>query len=81
MKTFTVNAETWKSYLAKKAQKNALAKEVKSLEDGFGFPDAKEIAEDIKIEIVNGNNQAVGKMTIYFVDTVEIPAGWRRRIS
>ena len=84
-----VNADQWSQYLKAKAQRSALDKQIKGLELGFQIPDATKLASDysavqgetLTVEVVNGNNQTIGKLTVFWFPGSETPAAWRKRIS
>jgi len=84
-----VNSDQWSQYLKAKAQRSALEKQIKSLEADFKIPDASQLAsefsavqgETLPIEIVNGNGQTIGKLTVFWFPGSETPPAWRKRIS
>ncbi len=89
MKKIIVNADDWSKYLKAKAQANALRQEIAGLETKFNLPDATELAAEfgaqpgdkLSCEIVNGNGQTIGKISVFYFPGSETPAAWRKRIS
>jgi hypothetical protein len=79
--TLKVKAEDWGRFLKLKAEKSSLEKEIKALENSFGFPEAEKVAADKTFLIVSGNGDVCGKFTVYWFSGAEIPEGWRKRIS
>jgi hypothetical protein len=87
--TLAVTSADWNKYIRLKAEKSAIEKSLKALEQSFAFPAPEDIAggfkltsdDSISIVIVNGNADIVGKVAIYWHSGSVIPAGWRKRIS
>ena len=84
-----IDAENWSRYLKAKAQANALKREIEGMETAFNLPVPAEVAaafganegDKLCVEIVNGNAQTIGKLSVYWFGGSETPAGWRKRIS
>lgn len=76
-----VASEDWKRFLKLKAEKSAIERELKKLEESFDFPKAEEVAEEKQLVIFNGNGDEVGKLSVYWYGGATIPPAWRRRIS
>jgi cell division protein FtsB len=76
-----VKADEWAKYLKLKSEKSALERQIKTLEESFQLPEAKDIAREISGVIKNGNGDEVGKISFFHYPGANIPAGWRRRIS
>lgn len=88
-KQITVSADKWSEYLRKKAQANALKREIESLESEFNLPEPAALAAEygaqtgdkLMLEIINGNGQAIGKLSVFWFPGSETPPSWRKRIS
>lgn len=84
-----VESRVWKQYLALKAEQAAIAKQVKAIESALDFPEASELAESFSckpgdgfsVSIVNGNQDILGKLSVFWYPGASIPSGWRKRIS
>lgn len=88
-KSFVVSAADWSRYLKLKAECSALEKQVKSLEQTFGFPTPDSLAldygavsgETLTFAVVNGNGDYMGKISVFYYPGADIPPSWRKRIS
>jgi hypothetical protein len=76
-----VEADQWTKYLKLKAERASVEREIKGIEETFHFPSAEEVGRDAQMVIVNGNGDAVGKLSVYWYTGATIPAAWRRRVS
>jgi len=84
-------AAEWHALTEAKARASAATRHVEQLEKAMGIPDAKEVARlcgisaevDAKVSalIVDGNDQPLGKLTVFWFPGCAMPAGFRRRIT
>ena len=78
--TLQIDAKPFAKLRKLQGEKNALEKKIKTLQDSLGLPSASEETQGEYI-IANGNNDEIGKMTIYKRDAFMMPACYIRRIS
>lgn len=87
--TLVVPQASWSKYLTLKAEGAAIEKQVKALEESFGFPTADNVAtenklnpyDSLSLRVVNGNMDTIGKFSVFYYPGAVIKAGWRKRVS
>lgn len=76
-----VRADDWHKYLALKAERNSIDKEINRLEESMDLPEACDIGKQACLSIVNGNGDEIGKYTVYWFNGCQMPSQWRKRVS
>ena len=80
MKSITVNPETYRKFLRRRAAANALSKMADAFKAQLGLPEAGKgtVGEYL---LIDGNGQPLGKATINPRDGYEVKAGFTLRVS
>lgn len=76
----TVKQSQWMEYKKLTAEKNALDKSIKQLVEDMGIPTAEKLGTG-EFEIVNGNKDIIGKVTVFEREAFKMPACTIRKIS
>jgi cytochrome oxidase Cu insertion factor (SCO1/SenC/PrrC family) len=81
MQNIKVSAEQWNKLVAIKAEKSALEKQIKALQVTLEIPEAKDIAENVTLLVVDGNGDTRGKYTVSYREGYKVAGGWVGRLS
>lgn len=87
--TLKTKAALFQDWQKAKSDANSAAKKAKKLEQAMNLPDAKSFASDhaltegdkLKILLVDGNSQPIGKISVFHQKARQMPAYWSKRIS
>lgn len=81
MDQIKISSEQWSRYLRLKSERAAIGKEIDALVAGWQLPEASAELAGVAMEIVNGNGDAIGKVSYYSIAEKVVKATYARRIS
>lgn len=81
MDQIKIASEQWSKYLRLKSERSAISKEIDALVNSWQLPEASAQLAGVQMEIVNGNGDAIGKISYYAVAEKVVKATFARRIS
>jgi hypothetical protein len=75
------NSQAFQKYLKLKAAEKAFKLKLDNLAKEAGLPESKKFKKDCRGFLVDGNNNPIGKFSVFKKPSFEMPACWVCRIS